>query len=274
MVHIPATEDSLSHFFADVSTLLSVYRNKEDWTRFLRSLPQAAPAVQHLSSQKSLAHLLHGVRDFTKTRGHSGHAVCTMIPLHLCSNCVLCVICGASSFCTGLLHVFYLDVITSIMSSVLHKDVCVDLPGWSSRSRCWVVGTGEPGAGKSPCIDPIRKLPLDVFAEEVHMAPGRQEDQFHVCRKVRRTLSWWTGCAKADGYCLIFRLWRGRTIVVPSTLGNRPSASGTWDQAKYINYRFLGKVAGRSQWRSCFLGNDARSSEEAAASRIRGRWTS
>ena len=98
-------------------------------------------------------------------------SVSTVLPVHLCSNNVSCVSCGGRSFLTGLPRAFHVDATASFMSSVLHKDVCVDLPGWAARSRCRVVGTGEAGAGKSPCFDPNRQLLWEFIADEERLSP-------------------------------------------------------------------------------------------------------
>ena len=76
--------------------------------------------------------------------------------------------------------IFHMDVVTCFMSSILHKDVHVVMPGWDARARCWLAATGEPGAGKSLCMDPLRDILVDVLRECAELAPGSASDRFHM----------------------------------------------------------------------------------------------
>ena len=230
--HIPAKKDSWSIFFKAVSTLLSVFKGKRDWSAFLLSLPQVTGQVSDPLPQHLVAHLCHGVRDFVSTPLHSGQAVALKLPLHLCSNYVLGVVLSST---TGLPHSFYEDVVTSLMSSILHKDVAVQLSGWCSRPRCWVAGTGEPGAAKSPCIDPIRDILMDVLHEVAHLAPGVPMDKFHVQEGTTNAVVLHR-LRSADGCCL---------------LGSGEVGPLLWpawaSQGKYINYQRLLDAASGGQ---------------------------
>eukprot|EP00975_Prorocentrum_lima_P002910 641044-Prorocentrum_lima.AAC.1 len=62
--------------------------------------------------------------------------------------------------------VFYMDCLEALSGSLLHKDVHVDMGGWEARARRWVANTADPGAGKSPSLDPLVEVLRAVMREE------------------------------------------------------------------------------------------------------------
>ena len=66
----------------------------------------------------------------------------TMVyPLH--------VLLEAAGRATSIPAIFFVDIVSSLVHSVLNKTSCVKLGRWRSRSRHWWVGTATVGEGKS-----------------------------------------------------------------------------------------------------------------------------
>ena len=176
-------------------------------------------------------------------------SVSTVLPVHLCSNYVPCVSCGGLSFLTGLPRAFHLDATASLMSSVLHKDVCVDLPGWAARSRCRVVGTGEAGAGKSPCFDPNRQLLLGIYRRRGAPVTGVLKTIFTYWKVPRTQL------------CSIeFAMLKG----VVSSPQERQAPDDVLLGRPQVRAR---KQRASGHWRTCVVGDNAGPSKKETTSR-------
>ena len=72
-----------------------------------------------------------------------------------CMSYPLLVLLEASARSQGVPLVFLIDVVHSLVGSLLNKHLHVHLGQYRSMSRCWTVGTAAPGFGKSPATKPI-----------------------------------------------------------------------------------------------------------------------
>ncbi len=240
---LPTGGDGDAIFYHHVDGLLATFRDGGDAMAYLSGLPQYSPACECIGPRAALQRFEKGVDGCLRDRLHSGFAMGVRAPLWRTHNYVLAVLCAGLHRCTGLPDVFYFDALEALCSSLLHKSVHVRMGGWEARARRWVADTADPGAGKSPALDPLVELLRQVLQEEAEFAPGCEREDFHLQEATTHAAAVHR-LHNTDGYALIATAEAG-----PMLCPQGPSV-GSWDQSKFINYQRLLDAAngGQVKW--------------------------
>ena len=243
-----------------VEDLLQAFERGEDVLRVLASLPPHSPEVAGCSFDE-LQHMLQQlVRAYETDRLSSEEAVCLQYPLWRCHFYPVAVLFEAWSRSTGLPALFYHDAFSSLLTSLLHKDIGADLAGFRTRSRYWSCGTAQPGGGKTPALEPMLQMLQASMKKLSHFAPGSEVDAFHVVEPMTHAAA----IAKlrdTDGYGVI-AAGEGGPILCPAW----PS-SGTWTQHTHINLQRLLNSAqgGGVTWETVFDRKDRKAAQVAGS---------
>ena len=237
-IYLDEINDGGALFDEHVTQLLQTFERGEDCKAFLRSLPAYSHGSEESSIEEALSSFRAGLASLVDPYVGSKQAVEVNVALYKCHIYPLVVLCDAMSRTTSMPTSFYLDSFLAFFSSLLHKDVSADISGFASRSRYWVVGTAEPGSGKSPAMNPLRDVLFHVLAELEDFAPGSKSNRFHV----QEGTTHWVALNRlkeALSYLLIASAEAG-PMLCPSWPSN-----ATWNQATHINYqRFLDAANG------------------------------
>ena len=212
--------------------------NADACRQFLASLPMYTGIALTADLEASVFSFRAGLVSMLKPYIGSKQAVEITIPSQRCCVYPLVVLFEAMSRATSMPSAFYLDSFFALMSSLMHKEICADVSGFESRSRYWVVGTAEPGSGKSPAMNPLRDLLFKVLCDSEDLAPGVRSSRFHM----QEGTTHWVALDRlkqASSYLLIASAEAG-PMLCPSW-----PTSATWNQATHINYqRFLDAANG------------------------------
>ncbi|CAE6960638.1 RPL15 [Symbiodinium sp. CCMP2592] len=247
-------------FESAVENLLEAFEKGEDVLPVLAALRAQSPEVASCSFEEIQCTLPQLLRAYETDRLSSEEAVRLQYPLWRCQFYPMAVLFEAWSRTTGLPSVFYHDAFSSLLTSILHKDIGVDLAGFRSRSRYWSCGTAQPGGGKTPALEPMLQMLQAAMAKLPHFAPGSEADAFHVVEPMTHAAA----IAKlkdTDGYGVI-AAGEGGPILCPAW----PS-SGTWTQNTHINLQRLLNSAqgGGVTWETVFDRKDRKTAQVAAS---------
>ena len=127
--------------------------------------------------------------------------------------------------------------VDALCTNLLHKSIHVRS---EARARRWVANSADPGAGKSPTMDPLTKI-LRTVEEEAESAPGQARKLSPSRRDDARRSD---GSLAGDRRVCAHRNSRGWPFLCPQW-----AATGTWDPCKYINYQRLLDAANGGQVR-------------------------
>ena len=223
--------------------LLQVYASGGDARHFLRSLPLVHPDVAALTPELSLHLSALGLDGLAENRLAAAEALRLSTPLWRTTAYPLAVLCEAMSIAQGMPAVFYHDTFLALFGSLLHKDLAVSIGGWECRSRFWVVGTADPGGGKSAAVDPMRDLLDSVLQEFPDLAPGSRFGRFHFCGPCTHAAAA-DRLRENDGYLAVVSGEAG-PLLCPSW-----ASSLRWEPRGYMNLsKFLDAAGGGSfQW--------------------------
>ena len=236
---LPVDHDGHATFEQHVLGLLAAYdKSLEEVEAFLRQLPLYAPSLHRLGPRAMLRRFSIGIDSLQHGSFDCTHAIDVEIPMWRTIVYPLAVLFSALSRCTSMPTVFYLDSFIALLSSVLHKDIAVRVAGFMSRARFWCSSTQEPGAGKSPALDPLRNLLFEVMASDPTFAPGSASTRFHMQQGTTHARAL-NRLASSSGYLLIASAEAG-PLLCPTWPTN-----GTWNQSTHIDYsRFLDAANG------------------------------
>ena len=234
-------KDGTLEFESAVEQVLQAFETGEDVSQVLLNLPPYSADLRCASFNDITFQLAPLVAAYEHDDSLTAQeAVRLQYQLWQSTFFPLAVLLEAWSRTTGMPAVLYLDCITAVCMGLLHKDIAVDIAGWECRSRCWAVGTAQPGSGKSPAVDAIVKCLAGVLGRHPDLAPGHKWDRFHLLEAM-------THCAALDklkvtgGYGTIVA-GKGAPLLCPSW-----PTSSIWNQTTHMNLaRFLDSATGGS----------------------------
>ena len=180
------------------------------------------------------------------------------VPFYRSTYYPLAVLMEALCRCTGAPTLLALDCFTSVLTSLLHKDLAVACPPWETRARYWTAGSAAPGCGKNPALDPFREMLQSVLAEFPHSGAGDADDSFHV-QQGSTHAACLDHLRAANGYLLV-----ASSEAQPLLCPQYP-VHGPWDPAKYIALnKFLDAAYGKDVEWSTMFDRKARSKPKSA----------
>ena len=96
------------------------------------------------------ARLSAAVIEYVKSNITGAEAVYLAMPLWRTCFLPMAVLFEAWSRTTGLPTIFYIDAFSTLMSSLLRKDITYRATNFPCRARYWAVGTAAPGKEVAP----------------------------------------------------------------------------------------------------------------------------
>ena len=230
--------DYVALFSQHVDELLQTYLDKGNARQFLASLPSHPPQVSSCTEDHMLYQFEEGLASWRQSDMGSRQAVTLQTPLWRTAYYPLAVLCEALSRATSMPAAFYLDSYLAMWSSLLHPQVHVQALGFASRARFWVANTAEPGSGKSPALDPLRAILVEVMEKNKDLAPGHAGDQFHCQQGTTHAVA--IDRLNATKGSLLMSSAEAGPLLCPAW-----PTSGKWEQATHVNfYRFLDSANG------------------------------
>ena len=240
---LQAFEDDRALFEQHVQELLQSYlscsraRKFNPCFEFLERLPPFAPSLGSLSSQVELRCMQNAFHTLRLQTVNGNAATEVAVPTWLCHPWPVCVLAEAWARCSTVPQVFFVDCLLSCFTAILHKDISVDACGFKIRPRYWTAATGDPGAGKSPGLDPMR-AELEAALREHDAGPGVASENWHVQQGTTHAAAF-SRYLDTKGYLFIASAEAG-PLLCPSF-----ATSGRWDRGNFIDYsRFLDAAYG------------------------------
>ena len=125
----------------------------------------------------------------------------------------------------------FIDAVYTILGSILHKELYVQMGRYKNRSRQWMHGFAAAGHGKSPTFKPLIQL---LLQRRDNLASGAPNDNFHTCQssttaaaieKVRAT----------SAYLLLHSDDAGRCVSIPVAQGGKTDRGEHVDLAYFLD---------------------------------------
>ena len=167
----------------DVDRLLQLYIDDGDCRGFLNALPLFVddPALQSLEQELDTA-----VRILCNDCVNSAAALQYRPDITDTMVYPLLVLLAATAKAYGTPLVFFVDVLHTLLNSVLNKASYVRLGRWESKNRHWWVGTANAGEGKSPGMKRFVNAMIEILAENLNHKVGQKKIDFITSNLARR----------------------------------------------------------------------------------------
>ncbi len=227
-----ADEDDAVLFHADVKRLIATWRGNGNTQAFLSALPLFLPSVAKLSAESVSRRFAAGAQAWCGLPLSVEAAESTEVPHWRTFPYPRAVLFEALAQSCGTPAVFYVDAFAALLRSILHKNLAVANPPFTTRARYWVAGTAAPGCGKNPALDPLRDILLEVMGELPHLAPGSSRSRCHLQQATTHAAAQ-DRLTTTGGYLFIATA-EGGPLQCPTW-----PTHGTWDQARFVNYQRL-----------------------------------
>ena len=233
-------DDTWVQFTDDVEAVLDLFKRGGDCVSFLQRLPPYLESPCMCDNANTVQMLEHAARILEWAPTRAEDLVKQQTQLWKCGPYPLIVMFEAYSRATGIPTVFYWDSFLAFFSSLIHRDVAVHIGGFDMRARYWVAGTAQPGTGKSPALDPFRKVLVEVLRTHADLAPGTSTDNFHVQQASTHAAAVHR-LRCTEGYQVICS-GEGGPMLCPTWATN-----STWNQGTHINLqRYLDTAYGNA----------------------------
>ena len=231
-------EDTWPRFTEDVEETLRIFQTGGNCVDFLSRLPAYLENASMQSNANTVGMVEAAARILEWAPTKVDDLVKQQTQLWKCCPYPLVVLFEAYSRATGIPTVFYWDSFLVFFSSLIHRDVAVHVGGFQQRARYWVAGTAQPGTGKSPALEPFRKILIDVLRTHADLAPGVASDNFHVQQASTHAAAVHR-LRCTEGYQIICS-GEGGPLLCPTWASN-----STWNQGTHINLqRYLDTAYG------------------------------
>ena len=220
---------------SDVQELLRRFEAGESCEGFLMTLPDYVQASGAPSTFLETDAWLEQTINAMATEHVNSKARLEMMPyLADTTYYPLMVLCDAAAEAGGMPLEFLLDSLTAVAHSLLNKHFHVKLGQFESRSRYWVVGTAEPGVGKSPALDPIMQLLFDVAREHATLMPGTATDDYHYMQS-STTAAAVDKLRACEGYLCLYTGEAGRCLDLAFASGGKTDATKVVDLTYFLD---------------------------------------
>ena len=220
---------------SDVQELLRRFESGESCLSFLSSLPAYVECSGQPSTLSETDAWLEATAASMATEHVNSKARLDMLPyLADTTYYPLFVLCEAAADASGMPVEFLLDSFVAVAHSLLNKHFHVQLGQFESRSRYWVVGTAEPGVGKSPALDPIMQMLLEVARENASLMPSVAADDFHYMQS-STTATAVDKLRTCDGYLCLYTGEAGRCLDLAFATGGKADAGKCVDLTYFLD---------------------------------------
>ncbi len=232
----------------DVEELLRLFLANESCEDFLRSLPEY---VSEDGAPKTLPEMDAWLE--SAIQGMAGEAINSKARLEMLPYLAdttlypLIVLCEAAAQANGIPFEFLLDSFVAVAHSLLNKHFCVHLGQYESKSRYWVVGTAEPGVGKSPAIEPIMQILFGVLRDHAALLHGSPSDDFHFMQS-STTAAAIDKLRSCDGYLCLYTGEAGRCLDLGFAAGGKSDASKVVDLTFFLDAAHGAEFSHQTLW--------------------------
>ena len=140
----------------------------------------------------------------------------------------LAILFGAAQHGLGLQTHFMTDAFVGIATSLLHKDIALLSPRYTTNARMWFCNVADPAAGKSPSMDPFLKVLRRVLQKNAGSMPGNANSNYHLQCKCTHAAAR-DRIKSTDGYLLLASAEAGQYLC-PTY-----AEKGKWDQNRSVD---------------------------------------